>query len=123
MNPKLLPKDLQPDNLLKPAAGDFPLSQTNPFTEYRTSLYRAGSDADFLGWIELYNGNQVVGYVYVRRPLRSPYLGSTRYVVMDVTPDFLEPLLRILQSGEPLQIRFEQDDASTDGSAFLEHRR
>jgi hypothetical protein len=37
--------------------------------------------------------------------------------------DVLEPLLRILQSGEKLQVRFTQQDASMQPMAYLEHRR
>jgi hypothetical protein len=122
MDPKLLPEDLNPERRLKAAANAFPIEQTNPVTGYLTSLYRSGSSADFLGWIMLVNGNQAAGYIYIRRPVSSPYLGSTRYVVMDVTPELLEPLLRILQGGEPLQIRFYQGAANVDASAFLEHR-
>ena len=51
-----------------------------------------------------------------------PYLGSSNYVVMDFPPEDLDPLLRILQSGEPLQIRIFQGTATADPSAFLEHR-
>ncbi len=122
MNSKLLPKNLQPNQQLQVSANDYPLEQTNPVTGYRTSLYREGANADFLGWIELVNGNQQAGYIYIRRPVHSPYLGSTRYVVMDITPDLLDSLLRILQSGESLQIRFYQGAANVDAAAFLEHR-
>jgi hypothetical protein len=122
MDSKLLPKDLQPDQQLRTSEADYPITQTNPITGYRISLYRYGKDADYLGWIQLVNGDQAAGYIYIRRPVSSPYLGSTRYVVMDLTPDLLDPVLRILQSGEPLQIRFSQASANGDASAFLEHR-
>src|SRR5262249_26558558 len=107
---------------LQASADAYPIMQTNPITGYLTSLYRSGATADFLGWITLVNGNQAAGYIYIRRPVSSPYLGSTRYVVMDITPDLLDSLLRILKSGEPLQIRFYQGAANVDASAFLEHR-
>lgn len=122
MDPKLLPKELQPTERLQASANDYPITQTNPVTGYRTTLYRSGATADFLGWITLVNNNQMAGYIYIRRPVSAPYLGSTRYVVMDITPDLLDPLLRILQSGEPLQIRFYQGAANAEASAFLEHR-
>ena len=122
MDPKLLPKDLHPDHQLRALEADFPLTQTNPVTGYRISLNRFGTDADFLGYIQLVNGDQAAGYIYIRRPLASPYLGRSRYVVMDFTPDLLDPLLRILQSGEPLQISFYQASANADASAFLGHR-
>jgi hypothetical protein len=122
MNSKLLPIDLQPDRRLHASENAFPIMQTNPITGYQTSLYRSGATADFLGWILLVNGNTAAGYIYIRTPVSSPYLGSTGYVVMDITPELLDPLLRILQSGEPLQIRFYQGAANVDASAFLEHR-
>jgi hypothetical protein len=123
MDAKLLPAELRPERMVKLAASDYPVTQTNPITGYRTSLYRSGTAADFLGWIQLVNGAQDAGYIYIRRPVGAPYLGSSRYVVMDFPPELLEPLLRILQSNEPLQIRFYQGAANADASAFLEHRQ
>lgn len=64
----LLPEDLQPDHRLQASENDYPIMQTNPITGYRTSLYRSGSTSDFLGWIQLVNGNQAAGYIYIRRP-------------------------------------------------------
>jgi hypothetical protein len=122
MDPNLLPEDLRPENMLQRSATDYPIKQTNPVTSYRTVLVRSGTDADYLGWLQLLNGDEVSGYIYIRRPLGAPDLGSTGYVVMDFPPEFLSPLLSILQSGEPLQIRFEQTTADVDGFAFLEHR-
>jgi hypothetical protein len=119
MDPELLPEELRPENMLHRSATDYPIRQANPVTSYRTFLCRSGTNADFLGWLQLLNGNETSGYSYIRRPLRDPDLGSSGYVVMDVLPEFLSPLLSILQSGEPLQIRFVQSDG---GAAFLEHR-
>ena len=122
-DPELIPEDLRPDHRLQASENDYPIRQTNPITGYLTFLYRHGASSDFLGWIMLVNGSQAVGYIYIRRPVSSPYLGSSRYVVMDITPDLLDSLLRILQSGEPLQISFYQGAANADASAFLEHRQ
>jgi hypothetical protein len=104
------------------SADEYPITQVNPVTGYRTVLYRDGTDADFLGWLRLLNGGDDAGYVYIRRPLGVPDIGSSGYVVMDFPPEFLGTLLSILQSGEPLQVRFEQSTAHADASAFLEPR-
>ncbi len=118
-----LPPNLHHERALDLAvATTFPVQQTNPVTGYQTSLYRSGTSADFLGWIRLLNGNQDAGYIYIEQPVKPPSLGSSGYVVMDIPPAMLESLLRILQSGEPLQIRFYQGAANVDASAFLEHR-
>ena len=122
MDPKLLPPDLRPEGAIKLTPSEYPVTQTNPITGYRTSLYRSGTTSDFLGWIQLVNGNQAAGYIYIRRPVQPPYLGSSRYVVMDFPPELLDSLLRVLQSNEPLQIRFFQAAANVDAAAFLEHR-
>jgi hypothetical protein len=122
MDPKLLPEALRPENMKQRLAHEYPITQVNPVTGYRTALYRDGTDADFLGWLQLLNGNEDAGYIYIRRPLRIPDLGSSGYVVMDFPPEFSGTLMSILQSGEPLQIRFEQATANADASAFLEHR-
>jgi hypothetical protein len=122
VDPTLLPADLRPKAKIKLAPAAYPVTQTNPITGYQTALYRSGTTSDFLGWLVLMNGAQAAGYIYVRRPVQPPYLGSTRYVVTDFPPELLDPLLRILQSNEPLQIRFFQAAPNTDAAAFLEHR-
>ncbi len=126
MDPNLLPEDLRPESSIKLAPADYPVTQTNPITGYRTSLYRSGTTSDFLGWIELANVAQTAGYIYIRRPVHPPYLVSSlvgsRYVVMDFPPELLDSLLRILQSNEPLQIRFSQGAPDQDAVAFLMHR-
>jgi hypothetical protein len=88
MDPMALPENLRPDRMLQISVNDFPITQTNPVTGYRTSLYRHGADADFLGWIQLMNGDDDAGYVYIRRPVGPPLLGSSRYVVMDIPRSF-----------------------------------
>ncbi|MEV0670343.1 hypothetical protein [Mycobacterium sp. NPDC050441] len=55
MNPELLPEDLRDDRRLSDEDAEYPIRQVNPVTGYRTVLYRSGTDADFLGWIELLN--------------------------------------------------------------------
>jgi hypothetical protein len=122
MDVNLLPPDLHSDHKLILAPAAFPVAQTNPITGYRTSLYRSGSSSDFLGWIQLLNVDQAAGYIYIRRPGSPPYLGSSRYIVMDLPPELLESILRILLSKEPLQIRFYQGAAAADAAAFIEHR-
>lgn len=122
MNPDLLPEDLRDDRRLRAEVADYPIRQVNPVTGYRTVLYRSGTDVDFLGWIELVNEDRTAGYIYIRRPVQSCYLGLDRYVVMDVVPELLESLMRILQSGEPLQLKFFHGAAELEPAAFLMHR-
>ncbi|NKY25868.1 hypothetical protein [Nocardia gamkensis] len=122
MDPALLPDELRSDRRLHVSAADYPLRQVNPVTGYRTSLYRSGRDADFVGWIHLVNGDMTAGYIYIQRPVFGPALGYSRYVIMDVLPELLGPLLKILQSDEPLQIRFYQGAADAEAASFLEHK-
>jgi hypothetical protein len=119
---KLLPKELQPDQALQFSAEDYPIEQTNPVTGYRTFLFRVGVNADTFGWIQLLNDHEPAGYIYIKRPLTPPFLGSlSPYVVMDFPPDLMETLLTLLTSGEPLQISFQQS-ANEPASAVLGHR-
>jgi hypothetical protein len=123
MDPTLLPKDLQPDRLQRPSPEDFPITQINPVTGYTTSLIRQGDYADYLGWLTLLNGSNVAAIIVLGAPAQVPELGDTGYVGMYFPGQVLEPLLRILQSGEKLQVRFTQDQASSQPMAFLEHRQ
>lgn len=68
------------------------------------------------------NGEKAAGYIYIRRHLDSPRLGSSGYIIMDFVPELLEPLLRTLQSVEKVQVRFFQGAADVETSAFLEYR-
>lgn len=43
MDPKLLPEDLHPDRMKTFAASEYPVTQINPITGYRTSLNRSGT--------------------------------------------------------------------------------
>ena len=122
MHPELLPDDLRAESMLQVSAADFPLAQTNPVTGCQSMYYRVGADADFLGWIKLVNASGAAGYIMIRRPLQAPLLAFNRSIVTDVLPEFLDPLLKILHSGEPLQIRFHQESAESPKYAFLEHR-
>jgi hypothetical protein len=122
MDAGLLPDALRPENMRQRSPVDYPISQVNPITGYRTVLCRDGTDTDFFGWLQLLNGDEAGGYIYIRRQLAAPELGSTGYVVMDVLPELLEPLLNILHSGAPLQVRFAQSTADSSAVAFLENR-
>jgi hypothetical protein len=120
---ELLPKELHPDQALQFSDEDYPVEQTNPVTGYRTFLFRVGVNADAFGWIQLLNDHEPSGYIYIKRPLTPPFLGSfSPYVVMDFPPEFLDSLLTILKSGEPLQISFFQGSANQPASAVLGHR-
>ncbi len=122
MQADLLPDDLRAENMLQASAADFPLAQTNPVTECQSMYYRVGTDANYLGWIKLLNADGAAGYIMIRRPLQAPLLAFNRSIVTDVLPEFLDPLLKILHSGEPLQIRYYQESADSQQYAFLEHR-
>jgi hypothetical protein len=123
MDPVALPEYLHPDRRRQAAADDFPITQINPVTGYTTSLVRQGDFADFLGWLTLLNGNKVAGIIVFTPNAQVPELGDTGYVGMYFPPEALDPVLRILQSGEPLQVRFLQSDASSQPFAYLEHRQ
>jgi len=60
----------------------------------------------------------------VATPAKGPREWRTThcYVIMDVLPEHLDGVLRVLQSGEPLQVRYIQPMATTSPVAFLEHR-
>ena len=68
------------------------------------------------------NADEAAGYIMIRRPLQPPLLAFNRAIVTDVLPEFLDPLLTILHSGEPLQIRYYQESADSQKYSFLEHR-
>ncbi|MQY27527.1 hypothetical protein [Nocardia aurantia] len=123
MDQQLLPDELRADHHMRFTATDYPVSQVNPVTGYRTALYRSGSDTDFIGWIELVNDHSTAGYIFFQRPVTGPGLSESRYVILDVLPELLDPLLRILHSDEPLQVRFFQGSDDADAVAFLEHRQ
>jgi hypothetical protein len=122
MDPSVLPEFLQPNRLRRPLAADYPITRVNPVTAYTTSLVRQGDVANFLGWLTLLNGADVAGYIVFAPNPQVPELGDTGYVAMYFNGEFIEPLLRILQSGEKLQVRFDQQDASMQPMAYLEHR-
>jgi hypothetical protein len=119
---ELVPDDLRAENALQVAAADFPLAQTNPVTGCQSMYYRVGTDANYLGWIKLMNADESAGYIMIRRPLQPPLLAVNRAIVTDVLPEFLGPLLTILHSDEPLQIRYYQESADSQKYSFLEHR-
>lgn len=99
--------------------GDFPMQAEFPFTSYETFIYRNGFDSGrFVGWVRLLNRTEDVGYVYIRRPLEPPFLGSG-YVVMDLLPEMLQPLLTVLQSEKPLAIGFYQGAEDVDPEAYI----
>ena len=121
MDSEMLPNELRYENKLQADAADFPLAQTNPVTKFQSMYYRLDTDANFLGWLKLMNADEAAGYIMIRRPLQ-PLLASSRAIVTDVLPEFLGPLLTVLHSGEPLQIRYYQESEDSQRYAFLEHR-
>src|SRR5438270_6003647 len=97
-----LPEDLRRDRLRRPLADDYPITRVNPVTGYTTSIVRQGNLANFLGWLTLLNGTNVTGYIIFSPNPDVPELGDTGYVAMYFSGELLDPLLRILQSGEKL---------------------
>lgn len=122
MDSEMLPNDLRAENKLQAVPADFPLAQTNPVSGLQSMYYRVGTDANYFGWIKLMNAEEAAGYIMIRRPLQQPLLASNRAIVTDVLPEFLGPLLTVLHSGEPLQIRYYQESEDSQRYAFLEHR-
>jgi hypothetical protein len=121
MDVNLLPEDLRPENISHPSEDEtYPFVRTNPITGYETYLI-GSSDADFLGWLRLNNGNRPAGYIYISRPASPAALGSD-YVIMNILPEHLDVVIRILRSGEPLQISYSKGSADEDASAMLGHR-
>ncbi|TYO61382.1 hypothetical protein FXV83_38365 [Bradyrhizobium hipponense] len=80
-----------------------------------------GSDNKLWGWIELLNGSQIVGYIYVTETApREPHLNSDKtYVVMDAPISLLDTLLNILRNEKPLRIRYSKF-GNSQATAFLE---
>jgi hypothetical protein len=93
---------------------------SNPVTGYQVSLFRAeGGNNDFQGWIRLFNGAADAGYVYIQNGLpETPFLGSTKYVVIDIPVAMLGDTLRMLDSGKPIFITY-RDTEGKSPSAFL----
>ncbi|MET4328553.1 hypothetical protein ABIB80_004388 [Bradyrhizobium sp. i1.15.2] len=58
--------------------------KTNTFDRHELTLTN-GSNNEVFGWIELLQGNDIAGYLYVTgRPPREPYLSADKkYIVMD----------------------------------------
>ncbi|WP_035678344.1 hypothetical protein [Bradyrhizobium liaoningense] len=65
---------------------------------------------EILGWIELLQGSDIAGYLYVTGgPPREPRLSAEKkYIVMEFPIGMLGTLLNILRNEKPLQIRFEK---------------
>jgi len=93
----------------------------HPITGYHITIMNPTPTGALFGWLELVNGNQQVGYVYLEDADLSPPHGGAGYIVMHMPWSQLGNLLTVLKSGEPLQIRLY--DPQTPGvlpSAFIE---
>lgn len=93
---------------------------SNPVTGYQVSLFRDGGSQDFQGWIRLFNGDKDAGYLYVHNGTQMlPRLGSTKYVVLDVTVPMLDATLSMLDSGLPIFITYNDFGDPANASGFL----
>ncbi len=92
----------------------------HPVSDFQVSLYRSGGSADFQGWITLLNGNTEVGFIYIDngKPVR-PFLGSTKYVVIDIPVAMLDVTVAMLSSGKPVFISYWDGGNPVNASAFL----
>lgn len=97
--------------------------KTNTFDRHELTLTN-GSNNEVFGWIELLQGNDIAGYLYVTgKPPREPYLSADKkYIVMDFPIGMLDGVLGILRNEKPLQIRYEKH-GNTAASAFIERAR
>ena len=93
---------------------------SHPVTAYQVSLYRAGGTPDFQGWIRLMNGTREAGFIYIRdgQPGR-PFLGSTKYIVIDIPVAMLDVTVAMLNSGKPVSITYTDNGNPDNASAFL----
>ena len=94
--------------------------KTNPFDRHNLSLTN-GANNEIYGWIELLQGNELAGYLWVtNRPPREPFLSAEKkYIVMDFPIGMLDTLLNILRNEKPLQIRYAKI-GNAAGTAFIE---
>jgi hypothetical protein len=93
---------------------------SNPVTDFQVSLYRDGGSSDFQGWIKLLNGSSEAGFIYIRngQPGR-PFLGSTKYVVIDIPVAMLDVTVTMLSSSRPVFITYTDNGNPANASAFL----
>lgn len=105
---------------LAPVGAAIAESVSNPVTGYQVSIFRSeGGSNDFQGWIRLLNGTADAGYIYIQNGLPgTPFLGSSRYVVIDIPVAMLGDTLRMLDSGKPIFITYRDNDGQSP-SAFL----
>ena len=93
----------------------------HPITGYQITIMNPSPTGALFGWLELLNGSEQVGYVYLDDTDVSPPRGGAGYIVTHMPWSQLGNLLTILKSGGPLQIRLY--DPQTPGvlpSAFIE---
>jgi len=95
----------------------------NAFDRHALTLTNGASNQVF-GWIELLQGNEIAGYLYVTdKPPGEPRLsGDKKYIVMDFPIAMLDTLLAVLRNEKPLQIRYDKRGTAA-ASAFLEPAR
>ena len=96
---------------------------TNPVTDYRLSLL-GSFGTGIRGWIELLNGDQAAGYIYLsyQDPLPPDSLSfNGTYIVMHQPASLLSTLLDILRRERSLSIRFyDPESPGIVPATFLE---
>ena len=93
---------------------------SHPVSDYRVVLYRNGGSADFQGWIRLLNGDKEAGFIYIDNgPPGRPFLGSTKYIVIDIPVAMLDVTVAMLNSGKPVFITYTDGGDPKNASAFL----
>lgn len=106
-----------------PSAARADEHQINSFDRHAVTLTN-GAHNKIYGWIELLQGNEISGYLYlIDRPPGEPRLSSEKkYIVMDFPISMLDTLLKILREEKPQQIRYSKF-GNNAAVAFLEPAR
>src|SRR5882757_4199866 len=96
--------------------------QVNKFTSYEVTLMSSPKvPSNVFGWIDLKNGSDDMGFIYLSDRPVAPRLGSSRYIVTSIALSMLPSVLDILDSSSDMQIRyFDPQTAGFLPSAFLE---
>jgi hypothetical protein len=98
---------------------------THNVTRYKVELISPKFEP-VKGWIELFDGDTVVGYIYLSEydrayPSSIPQdrLGSNDYVVTTMPYTMMGDILDILRNESPIHIRAHVDDNTGEVTAFF----
>lgn len=95
----------------------------NPITGHRLVLLPPTTQQPRLfGWIELMNGPESAGFIYLDDEARDPHLNlAGTYIVTAMPVASLDTLLSILASGRALRIRYHDPESfGSSPSVFIE---